>query len=187
MTENPESPGTPDTPRAPIPPAAPPQPPPAPQYPYPYPPGQYGGGYPPPPPQPYAGYAPPPAGPRNGLGIASLVIAIVALMSSFSVVGGVILGIVAVILGFIARSRVRSGEANNGGIALAGIILGFVAMIAGLAFIAIWFGFSKEVGVTDYIDCVQNAGQDQTKIEQCADQFKQTVENRFSVTFTPTP
>ena len=58
---------------------------------------------------------------------------------------------------------------------------------AGLAFIAIWFGFSKEVGVTDYIDCVQNAGQDQTKIEQCADQFKQTVENRFSVTFTPTP
>ena len=141
----------------------------------------------PPPPQPYAGYAPPPAGPRNGLGIASLVIAIVALMSSFSVVGGVILGIVAVILGFIARGRVRSGEANNGGIALAGIILGFVAMIAGLAFIAIWFGFSKEVGVTDYIDCVQNAGQDQTKIEQCADQFKQTVENRFSVTFTPTP
>ncbi len=187
MTENPESSGTPDTPPAPAPQAPPPQHPVPPQYPYPYPPGPYGGGYPPAPPQPYAGYTPPPTGPRNGLGIAALVIAIVALMSSFSVVGGIILGIVAVIIGFAARARVRSGQANNGGIALAGIILGFLAIIAGLAFIAIWFGFSKEVGVGDYIDCVQEAGQDQSKIEQCADQFKQTVENKFSVTFTPTP
>ena len=114
-------------------------------------------------------------------------IAIVALMASFSVVGGVILGIVAVVIGFVARGRVRSGEANNGGIALAGIILGFVAMIAGLAFIAIWVGLFNEVGAGNYIDCLQNAGQDQSKVEQCANDFQQTVENKFSVTFTPTP
>lgn len=191
MTETPESSGPRDTP----PPAAPPPPPPPPppqqppqQYPYPYPPAPYGGGgYPPPPPQPYAGYTPPPTGPRNGLGVASLVIAIVGLLSSFSVAGGVILGIVAVIIGFVARGRVRKGEANNGGVALAGIVLGFVAMIAGLAFIAIWVGVFNEVGAGTYIDCLQNAGQDQSKIQQCADEFKQSVENQFSVTFTPTP
>ena len=188
MTETPESSGPRDTP----PPAAPPPPPPPQQppqqYPYPYPPAPYGGGgYPPPPPQPYAGYTPPPTGPRNGLGVASLVIAIVGLLSSFSVAGGVILGIVAVIIGFVARGRVRKGEANNGGVALAGIVLGFVAMIAGLAFIAIWVGVFNEVGAGNYIDCLQNAGQDQSKIQQCADEFKQSVENQFSVTFTPTP
>ena len=105
MTETPESSGPRDTP----PPAAPPPPPPSQQppqqYQYPYPPAPYGGGgYPPPPPQPYAGYTPPPTGPRNGLGVASLVIAIVGLLSSFSVAGGVILGIVAVIIGFVATA-----------------------------------------------------------------------------------
>lgn len=191
MTETPGPSGTPDPP-----PAAPPQAP-QPPYPYPYPPGPYGGAYPPPPPQPYAGaypppppqpyagYAPPPTGPKNGLGIAALVVAIIGLVSSFSVAGGIILGIVAVILGFIGRSRVRNGQADNGGVALAGIILGFVAIIAGLAFIAIWVGLFKEVGGGNYIDCLQKAGQDQAKIQQCADEFRQSVENRFSVTPTP--
>ncbi|MBI3691664.1 MAG: DUF4190 domain-containing protein [Mycolicibacterium aromaticivorans] len=181
MTEPPEQ-----APQQPTPPpqGAPPPPPPG----YPAPPyGQYPGGYPPAPPQPYAGYAPPPTGPRNGLGVTALVVAIVALLSSFSVVGGVILGIVAVIIGFAGRSRVKRGEANNGGVALAGVILGFLAIIVGLAFIAVWVGVFKEVGATDYIDCLQKAGQDQQQVQQCADEFKQSVENKFSVTLTPTP
>ena len=161
-------------------------PPPPPGYPAP-PYGQYPGGYPPAPPQPYAGYTPPPTGPRNGLGVTALVVAIVALVLSFSVVGGIILGIVAVIIGFAGRSRVKRGEANNGGVALAGIILGFLAIIVGLAFIAVWVGVFKEVGATDYIDCLQKAGQDQQQVQQCADEFKQSVENKFSVTLTPTP
>ncbi|AQT80338.1 DUF4190 domain-containing protein [Mycolicibacterium litorale] len=164
-----------------------PTPPPPPPYPYPYPTGAYPGGYPPPPPQPYAGYTPPPSGPRNGLGIAALVIAIVALLSSFSVAGGIILGIVAVVIGFAGRSRVKRGEANNGGVALAGVVLGFLAIIVGLAFIAVWVGVFKEVGAGDYIDCLQNAGQNQSEIQKCADEFKQSVENKFSVTLTPTP
>jgi len=172
-------------------PQATPAPPTAPPYPYPYPnpyqAGPYPGGYPPAPPQPYAGYTPPPTGPRNGLGVAALVIAIVALISSFSVAGGIVLGIVAVVIGFAARGRVKRGEANNGGVALAGIILGFVAIIVGLAFIAVWVGVFKEVGAGDYIDCLQKAGQDQSQVQKCADQFRQSVENRFSVTLTPTP
>ena len=191
MTENNEPSGIPDTPpAAPAQPTAPQQPAGQP-YPYPYGSASYPGGYPPPPPQPYypgyPGYTTPPAAPRNGLGIAALVIAVVGLISSFSIAGGIILGIVAVVLGFAARARVKRGEADNGGVALAGIILGFVAIIIGLAFIAIWVGLGKEVGAGDYIDCLQKAGQDKVKIQQCADEFKQSVENRFSVTLTPSP
>ena len=115
-------------------PPQPPYPPPQgggnpPQPPYPPPQGGgYPGAYPPPPPAPYAGYAPPPVGPKNGLGIAALIVAIIGLVFCWTVVGGIILGVVAVIIGFLARGRVNRGEASNGGVAIAGIVLGLRTM-----------------------------------------------------------
>ncbi|MCT7659905.1 DUF4190 domain-containing protein [Mycobacterium deserti] len=162
-------------------PETPQAPPPSPQY------GAYPGGYPPPPPVPYAGYAPPPTSPKNGLGITALVLAIVGLVFCWTVVGGVILGVCAVIIGFIARGRVKRGEATNGGVAIAGIVLGILAVIVSLAFIAIWFGVFDSVGGTDYMDCVSQAGNDQQELEQCANQFQERVQDEFSVTLTPTP
>lgn len=183
-TEYPDPSGKPETPPT----AAPPVGPPSHPYAYPpgpYPPGPYPGSYPPPQ-MPYGDYYPaPPAAPRNGLGIAALVIAIIALISSFSVAGGIVLGIAAVILGFLGRARVKRGEANNSGVALAGIVLGVAAIVVGLAFIAIWVGLFKEVGATDYFDCLQQAGQDRTKVQQCSDEFRQSVEDKFSETRAP--
>lgn len=124
-------------------------------------------------------------GPKNGLGVAALVIAIIGLVLSETVVFGVILGIVAVIVGFVAHGRVKRGEANNGGVAIAGIVLGFLAAVLGLVFIAIWIAVFHQVGGGTYIDCVNNAGNDQAKIQKCADDFKQHIENQFSVTPTP--
>jgi hypothetical protein len=115
------------------------------------------------------------------------VIAIVAVITVWSVVLAVILGIVAVVIGFAARGRVKRGEANNGGVATAGIVLGILAIIGGLAFIAIWVGVFHQVGGGTYVDCLKQAGSDQAKIQKCADDFKQHVENQFSVTLTPSP
>ena len=148
--------------------------------------GAYPGSYPPPPPQPYSGFTPPPAGPRNGLGVAALVIAIIALVFCWSVAGGVVLGICAVIIGFVARGRVKSGQATNGGIAIAGIVLGFLAIIVSLVFIPIWIGVFSQVGGNDYVDCLSKAGSDQQAVQACADQFRSRVENEFSVTLPPT-
>ncbi len=170
-------------------PEQPSQPPPPPQQPPPPPPpqqpqyGAYPGGYPPAPPQGYA-YPPPANAPKNGIGIAALVVAIIALLSVF---GGVVLGVVAVILGFIGWGRAKRGEANNGGVAVAGIVLGFLSIIEAIVVIwlAVW-GFN-EVGGSDYIDCISRAGNDQDAVQQCADQFQQRVEDQFDVTLTPTP
>jgi hypothetical protein len=162
---------------------------PAPQYP---PPGQYAGGYPPPPPQPYAGYeggfgAPAPTAPKNGLGITALVLAILSLPAALTVFGGFILGLVAIVLGFIGYRRVKKGEATNGGVAIAGIVLGLLGIILSAALIAfgVW-GFLK-VGGGDYFDCMQQAGDDTSAQLQCEDEFRGNIENRFSVTLTPTP
>lgn len=164
----------------------PPQYPQYPQYPPPQPPGGgYPGGYPPPPPRPYSGYTPPPVGPKNGLGIAALVVAIVALVS---VVGGVVLGIVAVILGFLGWQRARRGEATNGGIAIAGIVLGILSIIEAIVVIVLSLWVFNEVGGTDYMDCLTKAGSDQDAVQRCVDQFQERVEDQFSVTLTtPAP
>jgi uncharacterized protein DUF4190 len=161
-------------------------PPPQPPYPYGYGYGSYPGGYPPPPPQPYSGYTPPPPAPKNGLGIAALVTAIVALVAVWSVIGGIILGLVAVIIGFVGRGRVKRGEATNGGVAVAGIVLGFLAIVVSVVFIAIWVNVFNEVGGTDYVDCLSRAGSDQQAVEGCADQFRDRIEGEFNVSIAPT-
>ena len=158
----------------------PPPPPPPPQW------GSYPGSYPPPPPQPYAGYSPPVV-PRNGLGISALVVAIIGLVFCWTVVGGVILGVTAIILGFVARGRVKRGEATNGGVAIAGIVLGCLAIVVSLVFIPIYIGMFQEVGFGNYIDCMQSAGNDRTAQQKCEDTFVNHMETQFSVTLTPTP
>jgi hypothetical protein len=115
----------------------------------------------------------PKAGPKNGAGIASLIIAVVAQLSTLllvpwsisaeilvaivavfsifgaiaAVLGGIILGIVAVVIGFVARGRVKRGEANNGGIAIAGIVLGFLAIISAIVLIPKWNNYFNQEDV----------------------------------------
>jgi hypothetical protein len=109
------------------------------------------------------------------------------LVFCWTVVGGVILGLSAVIIGFVARGRVTRREASNGGVAIAGIVLGFLAIVVSLIFIPIWIGFFDQVGGTDYVDCLSKAGSNEQAIQQCADQFRGRVENQFSITMSPTP
>jgi Domain of unknown function (DUF4190) len=144
---------------------------------YPYQPGH---------PPPY--YAPPqPVAPKNGLAIAALVLAVIGLLCVATVFAPIILGVVAVILGVVGRGRVQRGLADNGGVAIAGIVLGCLAIVVGLAFIAIWTTVWKDVRGGDYIDCMQRAGSDNVAQQQCADQFKRTVQDRLKVTVAPAP
>ena len=183
-----------DAPGPDVPPPYPPPPPP--QSPY----GAYPGGYPPPQ-SPYGsypgGYPPqqPPygagSGPSNGLGIAALVTAVVALVLVWSVIGGLILGVIAVILGFVARGRYKRGEATNGGVATSGIVLGAVAVVLSLVFIGIWatlgIRWFDEIGGRDYVDCLEQAGDDEAAQQQCEQTFEKRIEDEFGVTPTPTP
>jgi Domain of unknown function (DUF4190) len=167
----------------------------APPYPYYYQPGPYPGGYPlPPPPRPSYGCPPPyynypasPTGPRNGLGATSLVLAIIALLGVWSVVAGIILGLAAVVIGFLARGRVKRGTANNDGVAIAGIVLGALAIIIGVVFIPIWTAIWNDINGGDYVSCVQNAGPDRIKRQHCADQFREHIEDRLNMTQAPSP
>jgi hypothetical protein len=121
------------------------------------------------------------------MGTTALVLAIIGLLFCWSVAGGIILGIIAVILGFVGRARVKRGEATNGGVALAGIILGFLAIIAGVVFIALYVWVFSFFGGGDFVDCMNKVGNDSAAQQKCADEFQHHIETQFSVTLTQTP
>jgi uncharacterized protein DUF4190 len=72
-----------------------------------------------------------PDAPRNEVGVASLLVGIVALITCWLLIG-VPFGIAAVITGDVGRRRAQRGEADNPRIALAGMVLGAVSIAAGL-------------------------------------------------------
>ncbi|MER6617333.1 DUF4190 domain-containing protein [Streptomyces xantholiticus] len=99
-------------------------------------PDPYGAGYP-----GYPGYGQT-AGwqqqPANGMGITAMVLGIlsVCLFCLYGVVA-IVLGILALIFGILGRKRAQRGEATNGGMALAGIILGVCGIVIGAVVIAL--------------------------------------------------
>jgi Domain of unknown function (DUF4190) len=107
--------------------------------PYSPPPAQQWGPAPAPPPPGYGYGYPGPATRTNGLAIASLVVSLFGCLCGV----GAILGIV---FGFVARSQIRqsNGTQTGDGLALAGIIVGFVT----LALVIIWFVFLAVNGST---------------------------------------
>lgn len=122
-------------------------------WPNPYSPGGYGA-----PAQPYPGVMPRPTGRGNGLGIASLAVGFVAVVAVVTIFGGAILGIAAVVMGVVARWRVKRGEATDGGVAVVGIVLGIVAIA--LSVFAIWLIFGTELFNESYQRCLDQRGGD---------------------------
>ncbi|OMB92721.1 DUF4190 domain-containing protein [Mycobacterium colombiense] len=76
-----------------------------------------------------------PDAPQNQFGVASVLLGLVGLLTCWLLLG-VPFGIAAVVTGDIARRRVGRGEANNPRTAVAGMVLGAIAIVAGLVAIA---------------------------------------------------
>jgi hypothetical protein len=124
-----------------------------------------------PPPLPYANETPPaPLRARNGLALGALVLAVIAILSCWTILGGITSGLFAMGTGFAARRRVKRGEATNGGVAIAAIVLGLIAVVASIAIG--WLGYI-ELRNSGALDCIKGAQNgDQAKIEQCTNNFR---------------
>lgn len=100
---------------------------------------------------------------NNGLGTTSLVLGIIALLAIVTVIGGFVLGIVALIFGLMGRGRVKRREADNGGAATAGIVLGSLAAVASAAIFLVFI----VLAVDQIQDCVDSG----IPREQCEVRF----------------
>nr|WP_265564971.1 DUF4190 domain-containing protein [Streptomyces hygroscopicus] len=99
-------------------------------------PGGYG--YPVPPGYPGYGWPGMPLPPRNGLGVAAMVLGILS-VCLFCLYGifSLVLGILAVVFAVKGRKRADQGEADNRGQAQAGLVLGIIGIVLGIAVIAL--------------------------------------------------
>ncbi|WP_039933779.1 DUF4190 domain-containing protein [Streptomyces viridochromogenes] len=105
---------------------------------------------------PQGGYGWPgmPPAPQNGIGIAAMVLGIVSctLFCLYGVVS-LITGILAVVFGIKGRKRAEAGVATNHGQAQAGLIMGIIGIILGIAVIVlIAVGITAAINSDDYDD-----------------------------------
>ena len=104
------------------------------------------------------------AGPlRNGMGTAALVVGVLAIVTAITVFGGVLLGIIAIVLGVVGRGRANRGEASNRAVATAGIVTGVIGALLSIALIVA--GVSIMNSPTG--KCLQNANGNQSAAQQC--------------------
>jgi|KBSSwiStaDraftv2_1062776.scaffolds.fasta_scaffold49839_2 uncharacterized membrane protein YeaQ/YmgE (transglycosylase-associated protein family) len=93
------------------------------------------------PPPPVYGYAYP-VRPTNGLAIASMIVAIVGFAGLCAYgVGSIFISPVGAILGHVARRQIRERDQQGEGMALAGIIVGWVGFALGLVVAAVFAAF----------------------------------------------
>ena len=111
------------------------------------------------------------ATPRNGMGIAALVLGALALVFSWTIVGGFLFGVLGVVFGFIHNGRVRRRQATAQGLGIAGLVLGIIGIVVAgiLVIVGAWL-FSSSRG-QNYIDCVNNANGNQQEIQRCIDRY----------------
>lgn len=113
-----------------------------------------------------------PVAPLNGVGTAALVLGILGVLSALVFIGGV-LGVIAVILGFVGLGRVNRREATNRGSAMAGVILGLVALAISIG-VGV-FAYSNRDTLNNLGECLQKAGSVAAEQAACNEQFQDSV------------
>ncbi|MFD9724729.1 DUF4190 domain-containing protein [Streptomyces sp. NPDC059072] len=79
----------------------------------------------------YAAYQPYGVPKSNGFGTTGLVLGILSVVGCVTSILAVATGIAAVVFGALGKGKANRGEADNGGMALAGIILGAIGIVLG--------------------------------------------------------
>ena len=97
------------------------------------------------------------AQPTNGLAVAALVVGIVGVVLFWTVWGGVILGILGLVFGAVGLSKGNRGAPNKG-MAVAGLILGGVAVVGSILFIVALVSVvdSSEEKFDQIAECIAN-------------------------------
>jgi Domain of unknown function (DUF4190) len=113
----------------------------------------------------------------SGMAITALVLGVLALLTCWTVVGGIFLGLVAIILGFIASSRAKHGRAGGRAMAIIGIVTGALGLVISIGLIALGASLLNSDTGQNLQDCLQDAGQDETAQAECQREFQEELTN----------
>ncbi|MGW5308557.1 hypothetical protein [Nocardia thailandica] len=133
--------------------------------------------------QPPGHYAPPDIGdddPRASrsrtLAVVALVAGVLAVLAGVTVLGGLVFGLAAVIVGVVAVLRIRRGRAAGTILAWSGLVLGILGIaVAGWSAWQLW----TDIGGRDYLDCVDRAAGNSVAEQRCKDVFSTSIERKM--------
>jgi hypothetical protein len=114
----------------------------------------------------------------NGIAIAAMIIGIIALLISWIPILGVLAGVLALVLGFVGRSKARKFPAVGGnGAAITGIVTGILATLISIAVTIALFAFGSTFmgSFESYEECIAQGGTE----EECQDQLERDIMRRF--------
>ncbi|MGW7056012.1 DUF4190 domain-containing protein [Streptomyces sp. NPDC054887] len=112
----------------------------------------------------------------NGLAVAALALGIAALLLFWTVFGGLVLGLLAVVFGILGARKARGGRAPRGKMSIIGAVLGALGLIASAVIIAIGASILNSDEFKNFDDCVRQADT-QSERDACAKDFDQDVNN----------
>lgn len=121
------------------------------------------------------GYGPSLRRSRNGFGIAALMLGLLALLLSWTIIGGIVLGLLALIFGLLGRARVKRGAATNGGLSIAGIVLGSIGLLIAIGILVFGVSLFNSPAGRSYQQCIEQSGRDPVRVEQCVSEFGRQV------------
>lgn len=113
---------------------------------------------------------------RNGMGIAALVLGLFAVLLSWTIIGGILLGILALIFGLVGRSRAKRGEATNGGVSVAGAVVGVVGLLISVGLVVFGVSLINSPAGQDLRQCIEQSRGDAAAIQECEEEFRRDVQ-----------
>ncbi|MGW0560608.1 DUF4190 domain-containing protein [Streptomyces sp. NPDC003016] len=112
----------------------------------------------------------------NGLAITALVLGVAAVLLFWTVFGGIVLGLLAVVFGILGARKARGGRASHGRMSVIGTVLGALGLIASVVIIAVGASIINSDEFEDFDDCVQHATT-QSEREACEKDFDRDMDN----------
>ncbi|WP_327233000.1 DUF4190 domain-containing protein [Streptomyces sp. NBC_01317] len=112
----------------------------------------------------------------NGLAVAALVLGIAACVLFWTVIGGILLGLAAIVTGILGARRARGGRAPRRTMAIVGAVLGALGLIVSAVIVTVGVSLLNSDEFKDFNDCVQHANS-QSEKDQCADDYSDDVNN----------
>ncbi|MDX3378503.1 DUF4190 domain-containing protein [Streptomyces sp. ME02-6991-2A] len=125
--------------------------------------GQYGAQY----------GAPEPAR-SNGFAVTALVLGLLACLFFWTVAGGLLLGLLALVFGILGALRARQGRAPRKGMAIAGAVLGALGLIGSAIVLIIGISVVNSGSFQDFEDCMQSANSSAEE-DRCAEDFGESL------------
>ncbi|MCH1866091.1 DUF4190 domain-containing protein [Nocardioides sp. CFH 31398] len=119
----------------------------------------------------------------KGMAVTALILGVLALLLCWTVIGGVLLGLPALILGLIASSRAKKGKAGGRGLAITGWVTGLLGLVLAIALTVLAGTFLARIVDSDaaqrYEQCVSDAGGQQQQVDECERQLERDLEDTF--------